>query len=392
MRKAVIATAVRTPIGNEGGALRDISAESLSALVIREVVERAGIPSNEVDDVIWGQCLGEGGNHARLALLKAGLPVTVPGVTLNRQCTSGLEAINLAAQAILLGHASAVVAGGVENMTRQPYMLEKPSRAYQRNAPSFIWGALSPPEVGDPPMGITAENLAERYEITREMQDEFALRSHRLASAAIEAGRFRDEIIAVTVPQKKKPPLLFDTDEHPRADTSLERLNALSTVFKPDGTVTAGNSSGIADGAAATLILSDERASLLGLTPLATIRATSVVGVDPNIMGIAPSLAIPKALTKLGLGIEDMDLLEINEAFAAQVLAVCKESDLTPFIDRINVNGGAIALGHPIGCTGCRLVVTLIHEMARRDCRYGLVSLCAGGGQGMAMVIERESR
>jgi acetyl-CoA C-acetyltransferase len=390
MIKAVIVEAVRTALANEVGALKDIPPEELSASLIREIVKRSRIPGEKIDDVIWGQCLGEGGNHARLALLKAGLPVTVPGMTLNRQCTSGMEAINLASQAIALGQAEVIVAGGVESMTRQPYMLERAPRPYQRMAPRFIYGPLSPVEIGDPPMGITAENVAERWKVTREEQDEFALRSQQMAVAAIQAGRFKEEILPFPVPQKKGPVVIFDTDEHPRADTTLAKLSGLAPAFKKGGTVTAGNSSGISDGAAAVLIMAENKAKELGLKPLGTVRASAVVGVDPNLMGIAPAYAIPKVLKKLGLGLKEIDLIEINEAFAAQVLAVSKEMNLYPFFDRLNVNGGAIALGHPIGCSGCRIVITLLMEMRRRGNRYGLVSSCAGGGQGMAMVLERE--
>lgn len=389
MKEAVIVSAVRTPLANECGALKDIPPEELAALVIREALERSSVPGDEVEDVIFGQSQGLGRNIARLALLMAGLPVTVPGITVDRRCTSGLDAINFAAQAIQVGNGEVFVAGGVENMTRQPYHLEKPSRPYQRTAPLFIRGALAPPNIGDPPMGITAENLAERYGISREKQDQFGLRSNRLAINAMDEGRSQAEIVPVSVPQKKGEPIIFDRDEHPRRDTSLEKMSKLPPVFKKGGTVTAGTSSGISDGAAAVVVMSREKALKAGLEPMAQIVSWATAGVDPNIMGISPVNAIKKALQRANLTLEDISLIELNEAFAAQSLAVIKELKIKDYEERLNVNGGAIALGHPIACSGCRLMVTLLHEMKRKDAKYGLAALCGGGGNGAAMIVQR---
>lgn len=389
MKEAVIVSAVRTPLANECGALKDIPPEELAALVIREALERSSVPGDEVEDVIFGQSQGLGRNIARLALLMAGLPVTVPGITVDRRCTSGLDAINFAAQAIQVGNGEVFVAGGVENMTRQPYHLEKPSRPYQRTAPLFIRGALAPPNIGDPPMGITAENLAERYGISREKQDQFGLRSNRLAINAMDEGRSQAEIVPVSVPQKKGEPIIFDRDEHPRRDTSLEKMSKLPPVFKKGGTVTAGTSSGISDGAAAVVVMSRGKALKAGLEPMAQIVSWATAGVDPNIMGISPVNAIKKALQRANLTLEDISLIELNEAFAAQSLAVIKELKIKDYEERLNVNGGAIALGHPIACSGCRLMVTLLHEMKRKDAKYGLAALCGGGGNGAAMIVQR---
>jgi acetyl-CoA C-acetyltransferase len=390
MKEAVIVSAVRTPIANECGALKDIPPEELAALVIREALERSSVPGDEVEDVIFGQSQGLGRNIARLALLMAGLPVSVPGITVDRRCTSGLDAINFSVQAIQVGNGEVFVAGGVESMTRQPYHLEKPSRPYQRTAPLFIRGALAPPNIGDPPMGITAENLAERYGISREEQDRFGLRSNRLAINAMDEGRSLAEIVPVPIPQKKGEPTLFDRDEHPRRDTSLEKMSKLPTVFKKGGTVTAGTSSGISDGAAGVVVMSKEKALKAGLEPMAQVVSWATAGVDPNIMGISPVNAIKKALQRANLTLEDISLIELNEAFAAQSLAVIKELKIKDYEERLNVNGGAIALGHPIACSGCRLMVTLLHEMKRKDAKYGLAALCGGGGNGAAMIVQRE--
>jgi len=391
MKAAFIVSAVRTPIANECGALKDIPPEDIASLVIGEAIERARVSSHEVEDVIFGQSQGLGRNIARLALLMAGLPVTVPGITVDRRCTSGLDAINFAAQAIQVGNGDCFVAGGVESMTRQPYHMERPSQAYSRTPPRFVRGALAPPNIGDPPMGITAENLSERYDIGREEQDRFGLRSHRLAIKAIDEGKFREEIVPVIVPKKKGDPIVFDTDEHPRRDTNLERMAKLAPAFKEGGTVTAGTSSGIADGAAAVVFMSGEKVRELGIEPMARIISWGTAAVDPNIMGISPVPAIQKALRRANLSIDEIDLIELNEAFAAQCLAVIKELKIDDYEERLNVNGGAIALGHPIACSGCRLMVTLLHEMRRRDTKLGLVALCGGGGNGAAMVVKREA-
>jgi len=390
MNEAVIVSAVRTPLANERGALKDLPPEDLAALVIGESVKRAGVKPGQVEDVIFGQSQGLGRNVSRLALLIAGLPVSVPGITVDRRCTSGLDSINFAAQSIAVGAGDVFVAGGVESMTRQPYMMERPARAFSRTPPNFTRGALAPPEIGDPPMGVTAETLAQKYSISREEQDKFGLRSIQLAIKAIDQGRFKEEIVPVTVPRKKGDPIIFDTDEHPRRDTSMEKMARLRAVFKKDGTVTAGTSSGISDGAAAVTLMSKDRADKEGTAPLARVVSFAVAGADPNLMGISPVYAVRKALDRAGLTMGDIDLIELNEAFAAQALAVIKELGIDDYDERLNVNGGAIALGHPIACSGCRLTVTLLHEMKRRDARYGLVTLCGGGGNGAAMIVERE--
>ncbi len=389
MKTAVIVSAVRTPMARERGALKDLPPEDLASLVIGETVKRAGVNPDEVEDVIFGQSQGLGRNISRLALLMAGLPVNVPGITIDRRCTSGLDAINFAAQAVAAGNGDIFVAGGVESMTRQPYHMEKPAVAFPKSAPKFIRGDLAPPDIGDPPMGITAENLAELHKISREEQDVFAYRSQRMALSAIDDGRFSQEIIPVSVPQKKGDPIIFEIDEHPRRDTSLEKMSKLQPVFKKNGTVTAGTSSGVSDGAAAVVIMAREKADMLGLNPMAEIVSFATAGVDPNFMGISPVFAIQKALNRAGLNLEQIDLIELNEAFAAQSLAVIKELKLVDYEQRINVNGGAIALGHPIACSGCRLMVTLVNEMKRRNARYGLVSLCGGGGNGAAMIVKQ---
>jgi len=389
---AVILSAVRTAIGSFGGTLKDIPAVELGAIVIREALYRAGVEPGEVDEVILGNVLqaGQGQNPARQAAIKAGLPVEVPAMTINMVCGSGLQAINLAARLIEAGDAEIIVAGGIENMSRAPYAL-----------PGARWGArMGDDQVVDIMirdglwdafynchMGITAENLAERYHITREEQDSFALESQRRAEKAIKEGRFRDEIVAVQVPQRKGEPVVFVQDEFPRFGTTAEALARLKPAFKRDGTVTAGNASGINDGAAAVVLAAAWKAETLGVKPMASIRSWSVAGVDPGIMGIGPVEATRKALKRAGLTIADLDLVEANEAFAAQSLAVARELELD--LTRTNVNGGAIALGHPIGASGARILVTLIYEMQKRRSRYGLATLCVGGGMGVATIVER---
>ena len=390
--KAVIVAAVRTAIGTFGGTLSTIPAVELGAVVIREALRRAGLEPSRVDEVIMGNVLqaGLGQNPARQAAILAGLPHEVPAHTVNKVCGSGLKAVALAAQAVACGDAEVVVAGGMENMSLAPYLLEKARSGYRMGHAEMVdsmirdglWCAFA-----DVHMGITAENVAERYGITREEQDAFAAASQQKAEQAITGGRFDDEIVPVTIPQRKGDPLVFNRDEHPRSGTTVEKLAALKPAFKAGGTVTAGNASGINDGAAALVLMSARRAVSLGLKPLAAIRSYAAAGVDPRYMGIGPVPSTRKALARAGLEISDLDLIEANEAFAAQSLAVARE--LGWDMRRVNVNGGAIALGHPIGASGARILVTLLYEMARRQARLGLATLCIGGGQGMAMVVER---
>jgi len=391
-REAVIVSAVRTPIGTFNGGLKDVSATRLGGIAIKAALERAGVEPGQVDEVIMGNVLqaGLGQNPARQAAVQANIPIEVPSFTVNKVCGSGLKAVHLAAQAILLGDADIVVAGGMENMSQSPYLLEKARTGFrmgdQRLVDSMIrdglWCAF-----GDCHMGITAENLCEKYGLSREELDAFAVRSQEKAAAALSKGIFKEEIVPVEVPQPKGAPVVVDTDENPRPGTNLESLGKLRPAFKPDGKVTAGNASSINDGAAALVIMSAETAEKRGLKPLAVIRANASAGGDPAIMGIGPVPATRKALQKAGLSLDDLDLVEANEAFAAQSLAVLKELGLNP--DIVNVNGGAIALGHPIGASGARVLVTLLHEMRRRDARYGLATLCIGGGQGVATIVER---
>ncbi|MDN4595158.1 thiolase family protein [Polycladomyces subterraneus] len=383
--EAVVVSAVRTAVAKEAGALRELHAYQFGAAVIREAVRRAGIDPEEIDDVIFGNCFAGGGNFARLALLEAGLPMRVTGLTIDRQCGTGMNAINLAAQAIMAGCGEVYVAGGAESMTRRPYLMARPTKSFQRTPPEFFTPRLSTEAIGNPSMGITAENLAEKYQISREEQDEFAFHSQRKMAKAMREGRFKEQILPLEVPDGKET-RLFDTDEHPR-ETTLEGLAKLKPVFKPGGTVTAGNSSGINDGAAALVLMSRRRAEQLGLQILGTVRAMAVAGVDPNIMGIGPVPTVRKLLKQNGLRIEDIDLIEINEAFAAQVLACDRELHFDP--ERLNVNGGAIAHGHPIAATGAILATKLLYEMKRTDAKLGLLTACVGGGQGIATLFER---
>ncbi|WP_069805295.1 3-oxoadipyl-CoA thiolase [Thermogemmatispora onikobensis] len=397
MEEAVIVSAVRTPIGRYAGALKDVRPDDMAALVIAEAIRRAGIEPGSVEDVVLG-CANQAGednrNVARMALLLAGLPIHVAGQTVNRLCGSGLQAINSAAQAIQVGAGDTFVAGGVESMTRAPFVLGKAESAFSRNATLYDttlgWRFINPrlAAMHHPySMGETAENVAARYGISREEQDRYALRSHQRAVAAQQDGRFAEEIVPVPVPQKKGEPALVSKDEHPRPDTSLEKLAALKPAFREGGTVTAGNSAGINDGAAALVMMSESRARSLGLRPRARIVATAVAGVDPAYMGLGPIPATRKALQRAGLSIHDLDLIELNEAFAAQVLQCVRELEIDE--EKLNVNGGAIALGHPLGCSGARIMVTLLHELERRGGRYGLATMCIGVGQGIATVIER---
>jgi len=393
MREVVIVSAVRTPIGTFGGSFKDVSAVTLGSIVAKEAIKRANITPEMVDEVIFGNVLqaGQGQNVARQVSIHAGIPIEVPSYTVNKVCGSGLKTVALAAQAILAGDADIILAGGTENMSQAPYLL-KGARWGQRMGDGTIedymvhdglWDIFN-----DYHMGITAENVAEQWNITREEQDKFALTSQQRAEKAIKSGRFKDEIVPVSVPQRKGDPIIVDTDEHPRFGTTLEGLAKLKPAFKKDGTVTAGNASGINDGAAALVVMSKEKAEELGIKPLATIVSYASAGVDPKIMGTGPIPASRKALEKANMTVADLDLVEANEAFAAQSLAVVKDLGLDP--EKTNVNGGAIALGHPIGASGARILVTLLHEMAKRDAKTGLATLCIGGGQGIALIVKRD--
>jgi acetyl-CoA C-acetyltransferase len=387
-RDAVIVSAVRTAIGRQGSALAGVPAYVLGAEVIKEAIKRANINPEIVDDVIFGNVLSGGGNIARLTALQTGLSIDLPGLTIDRQCGSGLNAINLAAQAIRAGEGDIYIAGGTESMSRAPYLMDRPEKPYSPAPPSFRKSQLSPKEIGDPPMGITAENLVEKYQITREEQDQFALQSQQRMAVAMAEGRFEEQIVPVSIPVKKGEPILFKTDEHPRPQTTYEALAKLQPAFLKGGTVTAGNSSGLNDAASALVIMSREKAEELNLTPLAVIRAYAVGGVDPNIMGIGPVPAVKKVLQKSGYSLKDMDVIEINEAFAAQVLACNRELEMD--LDKVNVNGGAIAHGHPLGATGAILVTKAVYELKRTGGKYALITACIGGGQGIATIIERE--
>ncbi len=402
LREAWIVEAVRTPVGRYGGALASVRPDDLAALTLRAVVDRSRIDPALIEDVILG-CANQAGednrNVARMAALLAGLPVGVAGQTVNCLCGSGLQAINAAANAIAVGDGDVFLAGGVESMTRAPFVLGKAEAAWDRGAThlqdtTLGWRFINPrlSAMHHPySMGETAENVVERYgadrDVTRERQDAFALLSHQRAVAAIEGGLFDDQIVPVEVPQKKSDPVLVTRDEHPRADSSMEALARLRPAFREGGSVTAGNSSGINDGAAATLVVEAELARSLGLRPLARVVSTAVAGVDPAIMGVGPVPASRKALERAGIGAGDLDLVELNEAFASQSVVCMDELGLDP--DKVNVNGGAIALGHPLGASGARLVTMLVHELRRRGGRYGLATMCIGVGQGIATVVER---
>lgn len=392
MKEVVIVSAVRTAIGSYGGALSGISAAKLGAIVIKEAMSRIGLNGEEVDEVYMGCILqaGQGQGIARQSAVLAGLPVEVPATTINMLCGSGLRTVSLAAQTILSGDNDVVIVGGMENMSAAPYLLDQARFGYRMGdgkiKDSMINDALMD-AFNDYHMGITAENIAEKYSISREEQDVFSAWSQNKAEAAIANGRFRAEIVPVPIPQKKGEPVLFDTDEFPKAGITPASLEKLRPAFKKDGTVTAGNASGINDGAAALIVMSKDKALSLGLTPLMTIVSFANAGVDPSIMGIGPVPASQKALKKAGLSITDMDLIEANEAFAAQALAVGRE--LGWDASKVNVNGGAIALGHPVGASGARILVTLIHEMLRTEVTYGLATLCIGGGMGTALIIKR---
>ncbi|TYP62316.1 MULTISPECIES: acetyl-CoA C-acetyltransferase [Pseudomonadaceae] len=392
MQDVVIVAATRTAVGSFQGALANIPAVELGAAVIRQLIQQSGIDAAEVDEVILGQVLtaGAGQNPARQASIGAGLPHAVPSMTLNKVCGSGLKALHLAAQAIRCGDAEVVIAGGMENMSLAPYVMPAARTGLRMGHGKLVdsmiqdglWDAFN-----DYHMGITAENLVEKYGITREAQDAFAASSQQKAVAAIEAGRLRGEITPIEIPQRKGEPLVFDTDEQPRAGTTAESLAKLKPAFKKDGSVTAGNASSLNDGAAAVLLMSAEKAKALGLPVMARIASYANAGVDPAIMGIGPVSATRRCLEKAGWTLDELDLIEANEAFAAQALSVGQE--LGWDANKVNVNGGAIAIGHPIGASGCRILVTLLHEMIRRDVHKGLATLCIGGGQGVALAIER---
>ena len=397
MKEAVIVEAVRTPMGRYGGILKDVRTDDLGAYIIAKLIDKTGIDKEEIEDVYFG-CTNQAGedsrNVARNASLLAGLPYTIPGATVNRLCGSGLEAINQAGRAIQTDHGDLFVAGGVESMTRGPWVMAKPSNAFQRGDVTLYDSSLGwrfpNRRMGELYSlinnGETAENVAEKYQVTRQEQDEFALGSHLKAVKAHEEGRLKDEMVPFEIAQRKGAALVYDKDEGPRADTSLEKLAALQPAFKKGGTVTAGNSSPISDGAAALLLTTPQRAEQLKLKPMARIIASAAAGVHPNYMGIGPIPATQKALKRAGLTMDQIDLVELNEAFASQVIACIRELGIDP--KKLNVNGGAIALGHPLGCSGARLMTTLIHEMKRRGSRYGLATMCIGVGQGIATVVE----
>lgn len=390
-QEIVIVSAVRTAIGNFNGSLKNVSATELGAVTIKGALEKAGVKPEQVDEVIMGNVLqaGIGQNPARQAKIKSGIPVTSSALTINKVCGSGMKAVHLAMQAILAGDAEIVVAGGMESMSQAPYLLKNARDGFKMGDQKLIDSMISDGlwcAFNDYHMGITGENVAEKYELTREQQDEFAAWSQQKAVEAIETGKFKDEIVPVVIPQRKGDPIVFDTDEFPRKGTTAEKLAKLRPAFKKDGTVTAGNAPGLNDGAAALVIMSKQKAEELGLTPLVTIKATANAGVDPSMMGVGPVPAVKKALEKAAISIEDIDLIEANEAFASQVLAVGKELGFKD--EMLNVNGGAIALGHPIGASGARILVSLIHEMKRRNAKTGLATLCIGGGQGVATIVE----
>ena len=392
MKEVYLVSMARTAVGSFGGSLKGIPAAELGAIVIKEALKRGGVEANQVDEVLFGNVLqaGLGQNPARQATLKAGLPIETPATTLNKVCGSGLHSVAMAYRTIMAGEADCIVAGGMENMSAAPYVMNAARWGARMNNTQMVdamvndglWDAFN-----NYHMGITAENVAEKYGITREMQDELALRSQTRAAAAIADGKFKDEIVPVVIPQKKGDPIVFDTDEYVKAGTTAEKLGKLKPAFKKDGTVTAGNASGINDGAAAIIVASGEFVKANNLKPMMKIVATGSVGVDPALMGTGPIPSVRQALKKAGLEAKDIDLFELNEAFAAQAAAVNAELGLTP--DNVNVNGGAIAIGHPIGASGARILVTLCYEMARREAKYGVASLCIGGGIGEALIVER---
>lgn len=389
--EVVIVSAVRTALGNFNGSLKNVPAPELGATVIKGALEQAGIKPEQVDEVILGNVLqaGLGQNPARQAAIAAGIPDSVSSLTINKVCGSGLKAVHLATQAILAGDAEIVVAGGMENMSQAPYLIKNAREGFKMGDQKLVdtlTGDGLTCVFNQYHMGFTAENLADKYSITREEQDQFSAWSQEKAVKAIEDGKFKDEIVPVVIPQRKGDPIVFDTDEYPKKGSTAEKLAGLRPAFKKDGSVTAGNASGINDGAAVLVVMSKKKADELGIKPLVTIKGNASAGVDPSIMGIGPVPAVKKVLEKTSISMEEIELIEANEAFAAQALAVDRELHFNKEI--LNVNGGAIALGHPIGASGARILVTLIHEMKRRNAQKGLATLCIGGGQGVATVVE----
>ncbi len=395
MKEVVIIDAVRTPVASFGGALTGVPAVELGTIVVKELIKRTGIDPAQIDEMVFGCVLqgGQGQNVARQVLIRSGIPETVPAMTINKVCASGLRSVSLAAQMIKAGDADVVIAGGTENMSAAPYALTRARWGARMNNDSMVdlmihdglWEAFN-----NYHMGMTAENVAEKYGITREQQDEFSAMSQQRAERAIREGRFKDEIVPVIIPQRKGDPKVFDTDEHPRFGTTKEALAKLKPAFTKQGTVTAGNASGINDGAAAVLVMSAEKAKELGLKPKVKVVSYASAGVDPKIMGIGPVPATRKALEKAGLKLEDIDLIEANEAFAAQTLAVAADLGFDPANANVNVNGGAVALGHPIGASGARIFTSLLYEMMKREnVKRGLATLCVGGGMGAALIVEK---
>ncbi len=392
MREVVIVSAVRTPIGSFGGALKDTPARTLGAIAVKAAVERAGIDPATIDEVLIGNVLqgGLGQNTARQVSIDAGIPIEVPSMTINKVCGSGLRVVGLAAQMIKAGDADVIVAGGTESMSMAPYVMPKARWGARMGDTKMIDMMVNDgltDAFSNVHMGITAENICEQWGLTREELDAFSAISQQKAEVALKTGAFKDEIVPVVIPQRKGDPVVFDTDEFPKAGVTAEGLQKLRPAFKKDGMVTAANASGINDSAAAVVVMSKEKADQLGIKPLCTIKSYASAGVDPQIMGIGPVPSTKKALEKAGLTIDDMDLIEANEAFAAQSVAVGKELGIDPA--KLNIHGGAIALGHPIGASGCRILVTLIHSMQKSDAKYGLATLCIGGGQGTAMIVEK---
>ena len=391
MKDVVIISGVRTPIGKFQGTLKSFTATQLGALAVKAAVERAGLDPQQIDEVIMGNVVsaGLGQNPARQAALRGGLLPDVAAMTINKVCGSGLKAVGLAAQAVQTGDADIVVAGGMESMSNAPYILQKAREGYRLGDGTLIdsmihdglWDAFE-----NYHMGNTGEVVADKYKVSRERQDEFALNSHRKAVAAQRAGKFREEIMPVPIAQKKGEPTLFDTDESPRPEATIEGLRALKPAFKKDGTVTAGNAPGVNDGAAALVVTSAERAAALGKKPMARIVGQAVSGIEPSLVMMAPVKAVRKLVTKIGWNLADVDLIELNEAFSVQAIAVMEQLELNP--ERVNVNGGAVALGHPIGASGARVLVTLLHEMARRQAKRGIAALCLGGGNAVALAVE----
>jgi acetyl-CoA C-acetyltransferase len=392
MREVVIVSGVRTAIGRFGGSLKEVSDMDLGTLVIREAVKRAGINGDQVEEVVFASGYRTGDlpiNSARVVAVKGGIPIEVPQVTITKACGGSLKAVSLAAQIIKSGEADSLIAGGMESMSRAAYLLKNARWGYRLGHGQLMDQLILFDPLSGNTMGETAENVAQKYQVSRQEQDEFALASQQKTEGAIKAGTFKEEIVPVEIAQKNKPSIVFDTDEHPRFGTTMAALSKLPPAFKKDGTVTAGNSSGMNDGASALIVMSREKAETLGLKPLASIIAYASAGVEPSLMGIGPIPATQKALQKAGLTIQDIDLIELNEAFASQALACIKALGMD--MNKINVNGGAIALGHPISASGGCLLVKLLYEMGRRGSNLGLVTMCIGGGQGIALIVKRES-